>query len=252
MKKFILICNMPLNKYDMKLGPIFQSWLYEHLPNDEVIKLHDSSLNAFSVGAYQEKKNMIFEVNTLNHYYSDLFGKILMDSNLLNIRFKNLKNVVFNIQEKRTTTVSSQQLRDIFYNEEDISKFDVYVKTPISFIQNGKYINFPDIECMFRNILSKYSYIFEDSVKVDNDLLSQIIMSTYIGRYDLHSRYFPIHKVYIPSFNGNLRIFIKGNHTIKNYVRMLLKFAEFSGVGIKTSMGMGKVIVKGEGKWMKM
>lgn len=248
MKKIVLICDMPLKKYNMKLGPIFQSWLYEYLSNDEVINLHDSTLNAFSVGVYQEKESLIFEVNTLNYQYSNLFEKILMDPGMLSIQFKNWEDIKFNIQEKRITTLTSHQLKNLFYDEKNISKFDIYVKTPAAFMQGGKYINLPNIEVMFRNILSRYNYVFEDSLKVDNDLLNEIMMNTYIGRYNLRSRYFPIHKVYIPSFNGNFRILVKGNHTIKNYIRMLLKFAEFSGIGIKTSMGMGKIIVKGEEK----
>ena len=248
MKKIILICDTPLRKYDMRLGPAWQSWLYKYLPDDEVIRLHDASLNPFSIGVYQENERLIFEVNALNQHYGELFEKVLMNSAMSSIQFESWQDKKFNIQEKRIVTFNSQQLKNVFYSEKSISKFDIYIKTPIAFMQEGKYINLPNIELMFRNILSKYNYAFEDTLKVDNDLLNQIVTNTYIGKYDLYSRYFPIHKVYIPSFNGNFRILVKGNDTIKNYIEMLLRFAEFSGIGIKTSMGMGKIIVKGEEK----
>lgn len=32
-----------------------------------------------------------------------------------------------------------------------------------------------------------------------------------------------------------------GSQTLTNYVAVLLKFAEYSGVGVKTSMGMGAI-----------
>jgi CRISPR/Cas system endoribonuclease Cas6 (RAMP superfamily) len=38
---------------------------------------------------------------------------------------------------------------------------------------------------------------------------------------------------------GRVTIKIKGASTLKAYIKMLLTFGEFSGVGIKTSMGIG-------------
>ena len=50
-----------------------------------------------------------------------------------------------------------------------------------------------------------------------------------------------MHTVAINGFVGSLEIQIKANRTLKNYIRYMLGFAEYSGVGIKASIGMGKL-----------
>ena len=46
---------------------------------------------------------------------------------------------------------------------------------------------------------------------------------------------------YALSFTGNIKIRIKGDEQFISYIRMLCRFAEFSGIGIKTAIGMGQV-----------
>ncbi len=45
----------------------------------------------------------------------------------------------------------------------------------------------------------------------------------------------------LTGFMGTIRIQIKGSDTIARYIRLLLRFGKFSGVGIKTGMGMGAI-----------
>ena len=64
-----------------------------------------------------------------------------------------------------------------------------------------------------------------------------------IVSYKLHSQYFPHvtkdHK--IPAFVGSVVLKCHGPQPMIGLVRMLLKFGEYAGIGIKTSMGMGGV-----------
>ena len=43
----------------------------------------------------------------------------------------------------------------------------------------------------------------------------------------------------IGGFIGEITIHILGGETLARYVRMLCRFGEISGIGIKTGMGMG-------------
>ena len=60
-----------------------------------------------------------------------------------------------------------------------------------------------------------------------------------IVRYRLQTVPFPLEKVQITGFTGSICIHIRGPETMARYLRMLFKFGEFAGVGIKTGMGMG-------------
>lgn len=48
----------------------------------------------------------------------------------------------------------------------------------------------------------------------------------------------------IPSFIGEIGIRINGTDTMARYVKLLARFGEYSGVGIKTAMGMGAFRIK--------
>jgi len=66
-------------------------------------------------------------------------------------------------------------------------------------------------------------------------------------RYDLKSVSFSLEGVKIPSFIGKITIKLHGTDTMANFVNMLFEFGEYSGVGIKTSLGMGYMKIINEG-----
>ena len=80
----------------------------------------------------------------------------------------------------------------------------------------------------------------------DADTLESLEEGAEIIRYDLKSVKFPIEKVRIPAFIGKITIKMKGTQTMTNFAHMLFEFGEFSGVGIKTSLGMGCIKIMEE------
>ena len=64
-----------------------------------------------------------------------------------------------------------------------------------------------------------------------------------IKRYNLRSTKYLLGDVKIPSFFGEIECYINAPQHIVNMVHMLAEFAEYSGVGIKTTLGMGGIDV---------
>ena len=81
----------------------------------------------------------------------------------------------------------------------------------------------------------------------DEDTLEQICEHAQVIRYDLKSVSFSLEGVKIPSFIGKITIKLHGTDTMANFVNMLFEFGEYSGVGIKTSLGMGYMKIINEG-----
>ena len=75
----------------------------------------------------------------------------------------------------------------------------------------------------------------------DEDALAELTEHARIIRYRLNSTFFSLEGVRIPSFLGTITIKITGTATMKRFAQMLLRFGEYSGVGIKTSIGMGAI-----------
>ena len=87
--------------------------------------------------------------------------------------------------------------------------------------------------------MRKFSEASDEMDMVDENILQDLTDKSEIVRYRLRTVPFPLEQVRITGFEGNICIRINGPETLARYVRMLIRFGEFSGVGIKTGIGMG-------------
>ena len=76
------------------------------------------------------------------------------------------------------------------------------------------------------------------------ELVEEFEQYTEITDYKLRSVRFSMEGVKIPSFVGECTIRIRGPQQMVNVAHMLAHFGEFSGVGIKTGLGMGALSVR--------
>ena len=138
-----------------------------------------------------------------------------------------------------------------FY-EKDYSPFiQIHFLTPTAFKKQGKYLFYPDIRCIFQSLMNKYDSAARNEKMVDTDTLEQLTENAQIVRYDLKSVSFSLEGVKIPAFIGKVVVKMNGTRTISNFANMLFEFGEYSGVGIKTALGMGcmKILNEGRKKW---
>ena len=142
--------------------------------------------------------------------------------------------------EQIITRFMNSELMNQFYNESGQKYYDVEFITPTSFKSNGKYMIYPDLGMIYRSLMKKYSIVSEQNM-YDEDTLEQLVNYSNITRYRLQSTLFPLEGVVIPSFKGNISVRIHGSDTMSRYARLLLSFGEYSGVGIKSSIGMGAI-----------
>lgn len=99
--------------------------------------------------------------------------------------------------------------------------------------------------------MNKYDSVARNEKMVDMDTLEQLTENAQIVRYDLKSVSFSLEGVKIPAFIGKVVVKMNGTRTISNFANMLFEFGEYSGVGIKTALGMGcmKILNEGRKKW---
>ena len=132
-----------------------------------------------------------------------------------------------------------QQLMDEFYADSFSKYVNLEFVTPTSFKSSGRYVVLPELRYIFQSMMHKYGAAIADSQLPDEDMLRQLIACSSISQYRLRSTAFPLEGVKIPSFKGEISIKINGTVAMAKYVRLLVRFAEFSGIGIKTAIGMG-------------
>lgn len=198
--------------------------------------LHGNQLNPYSQCIIKENDKVIWSIKALNEEaYENI---ILPVSKLTDITLRK-KQISMSVYNKTVTVKDERELVKEFYDKKCSKYLEVNFQTPTSFKSDGKYLIYPDLGLIYASLMRKYSAASEEFDMFDEETLEALVEQSEIIRYRLKTVPFPLEKVKITGFTGNICIHIKGPETMARYVRMLLEFGEFAGVGIKTGMGMG-------------
>ena len=130
------------------------------------------------------------------------------------------------VEKVEIQELGADKLLEIFNSEDNQSYFLIIFETPTGFKSQGSYVIFPTMRLIFQSLMQKYGRLVENQPEID---------------YRLETSYFRVHGQRIPAFRGRLTFKVQGAQTLKAYVKMLLTFGEYSGLGMKTSLGMGGI-----------
>ena len=231
-----------------RLRSRFQGVLLERVDTHFAERVHTLSTNPYSqylttlgdnerAGSSARFTKLEWRVNTLD---TDAKEHIL--SALLATRFDRFtvraSNLDLTVEGKDLVQISHKRLAERFY--EPLCPNDVTVRfvTPTAFKQQGAYVILPEPRLMLQSLALKYSTLF-DGDEPGADLIDELGNAARVVRYSIRTQQFHVDRVRVPGFVGTVSFRVTGAPTLKSYVAMLLLFGEFSGCGIKTSMGMG-------------
>ena len=224
-----------------------QGVIYENIDSVYVDELHANRLHPYSQCLLRENEKCFWVIKT---FTKNSFEKIILP--LQNSRFKNfsIKNGTCHCDVRKKTLITEN--RDDLYREfcEEAGRKYITLEflTPTSFRQNNHNIIFPDLRLIYQSLMNKYSSSSDSIEMFDQETLDQITEQSEIVNYNLKSVYFPMEGIKIPGFKGKITIKFGGSETMSKYVKMLVRFGEYSGVGIKTAMGMGAIRIVERGK----
>lgn len=224
------------NKINFQQSSNLQGILMENIPSEYASKLHGNQLNPYSQCILKEEEKSVWYIKTLN---TEAYEMLLLPITKLDTVTLRKKNKVINLLNKTVKIKENTELISDFYENKCTKYLELSFKTPTSFKRDGKYVIYPDLSLIYGSLMRKFSAASEAFNMYDEDTLDELVTQSEIVRYRLQTIPFPLEKTNIMGFVGNICIHIKGSETMARYVRMLAKFGEFSGVGIKTGMGMG-------------
>jgi CRISPR-associated endoribonuclease Cas6 len=221
------------------LGPFFQGVLMDAINLEYADFLHRQEINPYSMYLIKnENDQIVWVINTLTSAAHEQIADVIMSDKFTDFKLLAI-NADVRILQKSTTKVPFSILRSIFYEESPVYRVSCRLMSPTSFKQQGKYKILPDVRLILQSLITKYTHIVEESDFDDEDLLVDLTDHTEIVSHNIMSSYFNFSQVKIPGFVGRITFSTLRSSTLGNYLKMLLKFGEFSGCGIKTSMGMG-------------
>lgn len=215
-----------------------QGVIMENIDEKYAEYLHHCNLNPYSQCIFKKEEKTIWKICTVT---DEAYEKIIMPmSKITDFTIKNKKNTVY-ITKKEIKIKETSELLKEFYEASGKKFIEITFQTPTAFKQNGKYIFYPNLHLLYQSLMNKYSASSEIMEMMDEETLLQLEDNSEIVRYRLQSIPFPMEGINIPGFVGNIRIRFRGTNTMMRYIRLLLRFGEYSGVGIKTAMGMGAI-----------
>lgn len=239
----------PETEYSMSINmaSAMHGVLMELIKPDYAEYLHADSMRPYSQYLSVSGEDMIWTVSALRDDAYENIIKVLLSDELDEIHLKR-HDLKLMIASKEMTQMSEKDLSASFYREDSSRFIKIRFMSPTAFKQSGRYTFYPDLSCIYGSLMRRMDLVSDKNRMYDDDLLEELTRQSEIMRYDLRSVNYHLEGVKIPAFTGWIMIKVHGAQSLVNYVNMLMRFGEFSGTGIKTSLGMGamKILKKQE------
>lgn len=226
---------------------LFHGVLMEKISTAYAEKLHTGGLNPYSQTILNKDGKKIWRICVFNE---EAYQKILLpleqeDFSVIKIKHHQME---IPIVTKQRMLCDEQEFIEKYYFTDGSRYIKIRFCTPTAFKKNGKYVFYPDIRCIYQSLMRKYDSASEKISMCGEETLEQLEQHTDIIQYHLNSVSFPMEGVKIPSFLGVVLLKIRGPQAMVNLANLLFQFGTYSGIGIKTSIGMGAIeIVPKEG-----
>ncbi len=241
------ILELPKNeKIHQAMGSILQGALMEIIGSESAKKLHDEGLRPYSQYIYFDKnKNVpIWRVNVLNEWACEKILIPLMQQRQIFLRHKN-----YSVNLLKYNIVSEESYEDMaerfMSNNAPMSKgVALDFVTTASFRRDGRNVIFPEIYLILQSLLNRWNS-FSNSFVIDGENLPHILANFFIIKeYNFYSQLFLLEHQKIEGFCGRMSANFKGDNTTNRLLGLLLEYGNYTGVGIKTALGMGAVKAK--------
>lgn len=221
------------------LASVFQGILMEKIDTGYAEELHMSQVHPYSQYITGEDGCVVWHINTLDEKSADnIIGLLKSDS--FDIAELKSKEVNLKVASKECSGVSYDELLKEFYLDGKAARYiTIRFVTPAAFKSNGKYVIFPTSRLILNSLANRYDAFSGNTQIADEHLSEYIDEYTDIVEYDLKSVKFSLEGITIPSFIGTVKIRFSGSCEFICLMNMLMKYGEYSGTGIKTSLGMG-------------
>lgn len=233
------------NKFSFHLGSLLHGFLIENIDSEYAGYLHNNQLKPFSQFLYFDKKNKkyIWKINVLNKEAKEQLLIPLISNINDSIKLKN-KSMEISVENKTlSSSISYKKMSEDYYlNLESKKRNRITFLTPVSFKSGGGYTIFFEVHNLYSNLLKKWNSFATGISLEDDEVKDHLIKYTKVIGYNLKSTKFGMEGVRINSFLGEVCLIVNGPDSLVRIANLLFKFGEYSGLGVKTALGMGGMV----------
>lgn len=218
---------------------IYGCWM-DVLKPEQADFLHEvHGINQYLVVNHDRPDSALLTVNILKQQVSDFMLPLLMNMKQYHITKHNCTLV---LEELQVLEIDDDELTTPYFVSPQYRKrITLNLLVPTTFKTNGRYAIFPTPELIIRSAASKFNMLGLNTVADDEEAIRQLMESTMITGYRLYSTHYYLKDTRIQSFLGSLTLSIHGPEPMVRLFDMLMSVLRYTGLGIKTSLGMGGV-----------
>lgn len=219
----------------------FYSCLMSLLPEETALWLHQQSETPVSQCLYHDRESdqYLWRISILGDTAVDALSPIL-DS--LEVLHTTIEDVHLTLLSK--TQLSAEELIDHARQLDLDSRAALYLLSPLAFKHSGSYTILPEPRLIVQSLLLKWNNTFPQYPLDDDDAWQMLIDGLRLTDLSIRSTRYPLKGTRIPGITGSITLDAHMAAPIQEIWKLLLQFAPFCGIGIKTALGMGGVNVK--------
>jgi CRISPR-associated endoribonuclease Cas6 len=244
LQKIILQCKYGgEQKASYNWGSLFHGILLKSLPSDIAEMLHENHLRPFSQYVLPSSNQELawniglWDAEIANHIIQAVLPLVQIE-----LQHKATTLEVTGVQ--RSSQNEYEYFNQYFATETLCRRYEIEFLTPCTHKQDGSYVLFPTPELIVKSLNNRYCAFMQDVSLDAPEAMEQIAKHIHIVRYSLHSAVFYLERTKITGYMGRITVVISGTEQLARLAGALLSFAEYSGLGIKTALGMGGVRIR--------
>lgn len=244
LQKIILQCKYGgEQRASYNWGSLFHGILIKSLPPEIAEMLHHSQLRPFSQYVLpQSNQQLIWTIGLWDAEIANHIVQAVMPLAHIELKHKAITMEVTGVQ--RASQSEHEYFNQFFTTDTPCRRYEIEFLTPCTHKQDGSYALFPNPELIVKSLNNRYCAFMEDVSLDDPEAMEQVARHIRMVRYSLHSAVYYLEQTKITGYMGRVTVVIGGTEQLARLAGALLSFAEYSGLGVKTALGMGGVKIK--------
>ena len=242
----IYIFRLKVN-YDaqFRANPGYQlyGYLMSRLSSETVDELHGESQHLLTQYFTYDNKSMngVWQISTFDERVANAVQNALSEVS----GFKLDKwGTICEIESVEPSVIYSvAELNEMSYTLQHSQRVVIEFRSPTTFKQLGENVIFPTITLIMQSLWQRFNAYIPGIALNDDDAFDMLCRGMRIESYKLQSALYPIKEMQIRGFLGRITVKQSLPAPLAQVSGTLLKFAQYGGIGAKTSLGMGGVSV---------
>lgn len=234
--------NMEIEGQDLNynMGSLFHGYLMSKIDTAFAEYFHYNSTRPYTSSVFKDyKTNKYFwRITTYNKKAYDMIMTSFIEDMPKEIYLEHRDMYV----KVKNSEIKKDSFENLLINSNQVKR--IRLLTPSSFKSQGVTHIFPNASTFLNGVISKINEHSETIKFEDEYIVEQILQNAYIKDYNLRTALFNLESIKIKGFIGSIDLSLKGDKTLLELLRFLIAVSEYTGFGIKTSLGMGAIKVE--------